>query len=54
MRALVQVESGGVYVGRVTSVANLFCLGVATLTFSRTGGAVGLCAGSLRRAELPR
>ncbi|WP_369270431.1 MFS transporter [Streptomyces sp. R11] len=74
--ALLQAESGGVYVGRVTSVANFFSLGVAPLTFPLTGaaiglwgtgpvfvasalvcglgGAVGLCAGGLRRAELPR
>ncbi|MGF0172264.1 hypothetical protein ACQF36_17700 [Streptomyces sp. Marseille-Q5077] len=54
MRALLQAESGGAYVGRVTSVANFVGLGVAPLTFPHTGGAVGLCAGGLRRVELPR
>ncbi|MEU8985326.1 MFS transporter [Streptomyces sp. NPDC048558] len=74
--ALLQAESGPAYVGRVTSVATFFSLGVAPLTFPLTGaaiglwgtgpvfvvsavvcglgGAVGLCAGGLRRAELPR
>ncbi|MFF5478790.1 MFS transporter [Streptomyces sp. NPDC012935] len=74
--ALLQAESDRAYVGRVTSVANFFSLGVAPLTFPLTGaaigvwgtgpvfvasalvcglgGAVGLCAGGLRRAELPR
>ncbi|MFF5478789.1 hypothetical protein ACFY5C_15805 [Streptomyces sp. NPDC012935] len=57
--ALLQAESDRAYVGRVTSVANFFSLGVAPLTFPRTDGAGGLRAGllragDLRRAELPR
>ncbi|MFD4138022.1 MFS transporter [Streptomyces sp. NPDC058572] len=74
--ALVQTESDPAYLGRVTSLATLFSLGLAPLSFPVTGAAVdlwgttpvflasaavcaaggiyGLCARTLRRAELPR
>ncbi|WP_413756764.1 MFS transporter [Streptomyces sp. MMBL 11-3] len=40
--ALVQTESDPAYVGRVTSVASLFSLGLAPLTFPVTGAAIAL------------
>ncbi|MFE1799372.1 MFS transporter [Streptomyces sp. NPDC059517] len=40
--ALIQTESDPAYIGRVTSVANLFSLGLAPLTFPLTGAAIAL------------
>ncbi|MGP4042756.1 MFS transporter [Streptomyces sp. 2A115] len=40
--ALVQTDSDPAYIGRVSSVSNLFSLGVAPLTFPLTGAAVAL------------
>jgi MFS family permease len=40
--ALLQTEADPAHLGRVTSVANVFSLGVAPLTFPLTGAAIGL------------
>ncbi|MFD6291353.1 MFS transporter [Streptomyces sp. NPDC060205] len=40
--ALIQTESDPAFTGRVTSVANLFSLGLAPLTFPLTGAAIAL------------
>ncbi|MCW8101152.1 MFS transporter [Streptomyces tauricus] len=40
--ALIQTESDPAFVGRVTSVASLFSLGLAPLTFPLTGAAIAL------------
>lgn len=74
--ALMQTAADPACLGRVTSVATLFTMGVAPLCYpvvgaaigawgvepvyavcaalSATGGVIGLCSRTLRRAELPR